>query len=113
LELLFRNFASEFNPNAGFMRRKTSNEYTASHLFIGLLLGFVLGSGVVYWHSNRQTDRVIDEVMEKVAALFSSGNIMDNSRQNAGNKITETINYKPLIVICCRLPLTSCCSPKF
>jgi hypothetical protein len=65
------------------MTRKYSSEYNAFHLFLGLLLGFLLGSTVIYWHTNRQTDRLLSEVMEKVVALFSANNIqVEKTRDN-------------------------------
>jgi hypothetical protein len=84
------------------MHRKSTNEVNAFLLFIGLMLGFLLGSSVVYWHSNRQTDRLIEEVMEKVTALFTSGNQTTEKAVNTSNTPTperpgerRTVAVKP------------------
>lgn len=57
------------------MKRKTQKEFNAFHLFAGLLIGFLLGSTLVYWHNNRQNDRLIAEAVDKVIGLFSDHGI--------------------------------------
>ncbi len=57
------------------VNRKSRNEFGAIHIFLGLLLGFILGSTLVYWHSNRQNDRVISETIDKVMAMFAGQTI--------------------------------------
>jgi len=54
------------------MRKRPQNEFSAFHLIIGLLLGFLLGSSVVYWHSNRQNDRLFTEAIDKVTSMFKA-----------------------------------------
>ncbi len=36
--------------------RKKKSDYRFSYVILGLILGFFLGSGIVYWYSNRQND---------------------------------------------------------
>lgn len=57
------------------MKRKPQNEYNVLHIFLGLLLGFMLGGSMIYWHTNRQTDRILNETFDKVMALFSTHTI--------------------------------------
>ncbi len=57
------------------MKRKPDKEFSAFHLFVGLLMGFLLGATLVYWHNNRQNDRLISEAMDKVIHLFSDHGI--------------------------------------
>jgi hypothetical protein len=52
-------------------KKHRNNDFGAIHLILGLLLGFFLGSTVVYWQFNRQNDRIIQETVEKVLAIFS------------------------------------------
>ncbi|TVQ14903.1 MAG: hypothetical protein EA361_06890 [Bacteroidetes bacterium] len=53
------------------MKNKSPKEFSAFHLFAGLLVGFFLGTSVVYWHNNRQNDRLIAEALDRVIKLFS------------------------------------------
>lgn len=65
------------------MNRKPDKEFSAFHLFVGLLIGFLLGTSLVYWHNNRQNDRLIAEAMDKVINLFSDHGIhLDNPDTN-------------------------------
>lgn len=57
------------------MYRKPEKEFSAFHLFVGLLIGFLLGTSLVYWHNNRQNDRLIAEAVDKVINLFSDHGI--------------------------------------
>ncbi len=57
------------------MNKKPQTEYNAFHLFLGLLLGFFLGTSLVYWHSNRQNDRQFSETLEGVLGFFSDHGI--------------------------------------
>jgi hypothetical protein len=57
------------------MKRKPRTEFNAWHLFLGLLIGFLLGSTLVYWHSDRQNDRLISEAINNIMALFESHTI--------------------------------------
>ncbi len=52
-------------------KKKPTNDFSAVNLFMALLLGFFLGSIMVYWQFNRQNDRIIKEVTEKIVAIFS------------------------------------------
>lgn len=52
-------------------KNKKNNDFGAIYLFLGLLIGFFLGSAVVYLQFNRQNDRIIKEVTEKIIAIFS------------------------------------------
>ncbi len=52
-------------------KKQRNNDFGAIHLFLGLLLGFFLGSTVVYWQFNRQNDRIIQETVENILAIFS------------------------------------------
>ncbi|MBW6478620.1 MAG: hypothetical protein K0B37_04260 [Bacteroidales bacterium] len=52
-------------------KKQRNNDFGAIHIFLGLLIGFFLGSTVVYWQFNRQNDRIIQETVEKVLAIFS------------------------------------------
>lgn len=54
------------------MKRKPKNEYNAIHLFLGLLLGFLLGSTMIYWHFDRQTDRILDETFARLTNYFTT-----------------------------------------
>ncbi len=70
------------------MNRKPEKEFSAFHLFLGLLIGFLLGTTLVYWHNNRQNDRLVAEAMDKVINMFSDhGFHLDNpgSNEEAGN----------------------------
>ena len=57
------------------MKNKSRKEFSAFHLFAGLLVGFFLGTSVVYWHNNRQNDRLIAEALDRVINLFSDHGI--------------------------------------
>jgi hypothetical protein len=57
------------------MKRKPQTEYNVLHIFVGLLLGFMLGGSMIYWHTNRQTDRILNETFDRVMALFSAHTI--------------------------------------
>ncbi len=77
------------------MKKKNQNDFNAIHLFLGLLLGFFLGSTVVYWHFNRQNDRLFQEAMDNVLGLFSDQQSLDdandltvNNAQNQQNEVT-------------------------
>ncbi|MBW6499366.1 MAG: hypothetical protein K0B09_13330 [Bacteroidales bacterium] len=51
-------------------RNKKSN-YTFSYVIMGLILGFFLGSGIVYWYSNRQNDSIFaNNLWDYLAGLF-------------------------------------------
>lgn len=39
-------------------RRNKKPEYGFTYVILGLVLGFFLGSGIVYWYSNRQNDSI-------------------------------------------------------
>ncbi|TVQ86793.1 MAG: hypothetical protein EA393_11105 [Bacteroidetes bacterium] len=67
------------------MKRKREKEFSPLNLIFGLLLGFFLGSTLVYWHLNRQSDRNIHEALEKIMAVFSENN-------NREVKPSETVN---------------------
>ncbi len=54
------------------MKRKPRSEFNALHIFLGLLIGFLLGSTLVYWHSDRQNDRLISEAFDNIMAMFES-----------------------------------------
>lgn len=57
------------------MRKKQQSDINPFHIFLGLLVGFLLGTTVVYWHSNRQNDRLYSETLDRVIAWFSDQNI--------------------------------------
>lgn len=57
------------------MRRKPESDVNPFHIFIGLLVGFLLGTTAVYWHSNRQNDRIYTETLDRVMAWFTAQNI--------------------------------------
>lgn len=60
------------------MRKKNQNEFGAVYLILALLLGFFLGSTVVYWNFNRQHEKLFTQTYEKLLAVFS-----DNSTAQA------------------------------
>jgi hypothetical protein len=52
------------------MRKKVSGEFNILILFLGLLLGFFLGSSAVYWHFDRQNDRILKDMLNQMVSLF-------------------------------------------
>ncbi len=51
--------------------RKNKDEYGFTYVILGLVLGFFLGSGIVYWYSNRQNDSILaSNVWDYLARLF-------------------------------------------
>ena len=64
------------------MKKQPQNEFNAFHLFLGLLLGFLLGTTVVYWHTNRQNDRLFTETLDMVLSAFSDHNIHLESKDS-------------------------------
>ncbi|MFW5792754.1 MAG: hypothetical protein ACOCWC_00620 [Bacteroidota bacterium] len=57
-----------YNKRKSF--KKTQSDYNFLHVFAGLLIGFFLGSGIVYLNFNRQND----SLFEYVANFFSNEN---------------------------------------
>lgn len=76
------------------MKKKPQSEFNAIHLFLGLLLGFLLGTTVVYWHSNRQNDRLFTEALEMVLNAFTdhSINLEANDSIEPKNDQLNTLN---------------------
>ena len=72
-------------------KKQRNNDFGAIHLFLGLLLGFLLGSTVVYLQFNRQNDRIIQATMEKILAIFSdntSDPMLVITREGIDEKVT-------------------------
>lgn len=61
------------------MKHKRSNEYNIIHLFLGLLLGFFLGSTVIYWHFNRQNDRLVKDMLTQFMSVFAENTITSDT----------------------------------
>ncbi len=70
--------------------KQRKNDFGAIHLFLGLLLGFFLGSTVVYLQFNRQNDRIIKEVTEKIIAIFSDNSSDTRPAAPHESKIDES-----------------------
>jgi hypothetical protein len=68
------------------MKKRIQQDFNTIYLFLGLLLGFFLGSTVVYWHFDRQNDRIVQEAVDKVIAIFS-----DNSSDENFNPVETNI----------------------
>ncbi|MFN2394327.1 MAG: hypothetical protein ABR597_01435 [Bacteroidales bacterium] len=66
------------------MKKRIRQDFNTIYLFLGLLLGFFLGSTVVYWHFDRQNDRIVQEAVDRIIAIFSD------------NSTSETINLNEL-----------------
>ena len=72
-------------------KNKKNNDFGAIYLFLGLLIGFFLGSAVVYLQFNRQNDRIIQATMEKILAIFSdntSDPMLVITREGIDEKVT-------------------------
>jgi hypothetical protein len=63
------------------MRKKVTGEFNILILFLGLLLGFFLGSSAVYWHFDRQNDRFLKDMLNQMVSLFK-----ENSNNSATTK---------------------------
>lgn len=51
--------------------RKKKSDYGFSYVILGLILGFFMGSGIVYWYSNRQNDSFFAyNLWDYLAGLF-------------------------------------------
>jgi|GEM_PF-973940 len=51
--------------------RKKKSDYGFSYVILGLILGFFLGAGIVYWYSNRQNDSFFAyNLWDYLAGLF-------------------------------------------
>jgi len=74
--------------------KQRNNDFGAIHLFLGLLLGFLLGSTMVYLQFNRQNDRIILETMEKILAIFSD-NSSDSSFVITGEDGNDEVTTEP------------------
>jgi hypothetical protein len=79
------------------------NDFGAIHIFLGLLLGFFLGSTVVYWQFNRQNDRIIQETVDKVLAIFSDTSSgpglaipSEGSEEKSEPEVADTELFNPL-----------------
>lgn len=75
-------------------KKQRNNDFGAIHLVLGLLLGFFLGSTMVYWQFNRQNDRIIKETVEKVLAIFSE-NSTDSRLIITGEESDEESESEP------------------
>lgn len=76
--------------------KRPTKDFNAIHLIMGLLLGFFLGSTAVYWHFNRQNDRLFSETLDKVLSLFSAQGIQIDHNDSAGlfNQADSLEEYK-------------------
>lgn len=73
------------------MKKRSHNEYNVFHIILGLLIGFLLGSSVIYWHTSRQSDRMMEEIYDKVVAMFVELNTPVPQKQQL-NSARETFN---------------------
>jgi hypothetical protein len=71
------------------MRKKVSGEFNILILFLGLLLGFFLGSSAVYWHFDRQNDRFLKEMINQMASLFK-----ENTNKSATAELANGVMIK-------------------
>jgi hypothetical protein len=71
------------------MRKKVSGEFNILILFLGLLLGFFLGSSAVYWHFDRQNDRFLKEMINQMASLFK-----ENTNKSATAELANGVTLK-------------------
>jgi hypothetical protein len=63
------------------MRKRSEIDYNAFHIILGLLIGFLLGSSVIYWHTSRQSDRMMEEIYNKVVVMFMEQNTRVQPKQ--------------------------------
>jgi len=54
------------------MKRKKDSDFQALPLIIGIALGFFLGVGMVYWHFDRQNDKLIAEFFDRYMSNFQN-----------------------------------------
>ena len=67
------------------MKRRHSSEYNFWHLLIGMLLGFFLGSGLVFLKFNRQNDSVVNEnlsIQQPDRQIRASGRLLNYKEAN-------------------------------
>lgn len=70
------------------MKRRQSTEYNFWHLLLGLLLGFFLGSGLVFLNFNRQNDSISNT---NNSTLDSPGSIDRSFNQRPERKAPQNI----------------------
>jgi hypothetical protein len=73
------------------MRKKVTGEFNILILFLGLLLGFFLGSSAVYWHFDRQNDRLLKDMVNQMISLFKeNSNNSPAAEPTNGGRITDS-----------------------
>lgn len=78
------------------MKKRIRQDFNAIYLFLGLLLGFFLGSTAVYWHFDRQNDRIIQEAVDKIIAIFSDNSSDENFNLGETSKTNESSSNNDL-----------------
>ncbi len=80
------------------MKKRIRQDFNTSYLFLGLLLGFFLGGTIVYWHFNRQNDRLVQEAVDRIIAIFSdnsSGETIDLAEISNTSEASRSNNDLP------------------
>jgi len=76
----------------GQRRKKKEPDFT--YVALGIILGFFLGAGVVYWYSNRQTDSLLSyNLWNYIDNLFQANEreAVYSIPENAGNEPNQTV----------------------
>ena len=71
-------------------QRRKKKEPDFTYVALGLILGFFLGAGVVYWYSNRQTDSLLSYNLWNYF-----GNLFQANEREAVYSITENAGIEP------------------
>lgn len=79
--------------------RNKKPEYGFTYVILGLILGFFLGSGIVYWYSNRQNDSIFAyNLWDYLGSLFQGNEVSSTyvvheenpASQNQGRRTSNT-----------------------
>lgn len=76
------------------MKQKNRNDFTITHLSIGLILGIFLGAGIVYLTNNRQLDRELTDKLSTLRKVIGNTNQADNAGSNQSQAPKSTQESK-------------------
>jgi len=74
--------------------RKKKEDYGFTYVILGLVLGFFLGSGIVYWYSNRHNDSLLaNNIWNYLASVFQGNE--KSSVYVVSESDSDDLNYEP------------------
>lgn len=74
--------------------RKNKDDYGFTYVILGLILGFFLGSGIVYWYSNRHNDSLLANSAWNYLARIFQGNVKTGT-YSVPEEDLEDLNFEP------------------